>query len=247
MMLKKVSLLLIPLCFTVCAYAGDMGTLSHNYFISVSAGPGWTNAGTAQTIALQPDVIKTYVPDNLSNATILGSGEVFFGLQKSFFQNIQSQFGLAIYASSPATLNGFIQEDGDPNFQDFSYQYQVGHEHIALKSKWIFDNSFNVNPYLSASIGVGMNHSYGYTITPIIFQAFTAPPFKSKTQAALSYSFGAGLQHAVNQHINIGLGYQLVSWGSNNLNPAEGQTSSKGLGLNTLYTQNIEFNISYLL
>lgn len=229
------------------AQAGGMGSKPNEYFLSLSGGPSWTNAGKSQTIALQPDVIKAYVPQNLTNSNVLGNAEIFAGIEKSFFEQVRSQFGLAAYWSSFAKLNGFIQEDADPNFQNFSYQYHISHWHIALKSKWIVENTFNLNPYISGSIGLGWNRSYGYAVTPLIFQEVAAPPFQSNTHTALSYSLGAGFQHTVNQHVTIALGYQLVSWGSSALNRATGQTSGKGLSLGTLYTQGIEFNVSYFL
>ncbi|MCX7117287.1 MAG: porin family protein [Legionellales bacterium] len=246
MMLTRFSLAFGAFCSAMCACAGDMGHPSPAYFISISAAPSWTHVGSTQTIALQPDVIKAYVPRGPDHQT-LGNGEIFLGVQKSFFQQVTSQFGLAIYASSPATLGGFIQEDASPNFQNYTYQYQISHGHIGLKTKWIAENSFNINPYLGASIGVGFNRSYGYTITPLIFQEVPAPPFQSTTKVVFSYGINAGFQHTLNQHFTCAIGYQLVSWGSSNLAQAAGQTSSRGLGLNNLYTQGVEFNVSYYL
>jgi opacity protein-like surface antigen len=248
MILKKNTFGLFLLCFCLFAYAGDMGSKSNNdYFVSLSGGPDWTNAGSSQTIALEPDVSKIWVPQNLTNSNILGNVEIFTGIQKSFFEQIQSQFGLAVYWSGVAKLNGFIQEDGDSGFENTSYQYKINHWHVALKTKWIAENSINMNPYLSGSIGVGFNHSFDYSVTPRILQEVPIPPFQSKTRTAFSYSLGAGFQHTVNSHITIALGYQLVSFGASALDRAEGQTFGRGLSLSNLYTQGIEFNVSYFL
>lgn len=238
---------LTPFFFPMQALAGEMGHTSNDYFISISAGPSWTNPSKTQTIALQPDVMNAYVPQQPVKNSLLADGEVFLGVQNYFFQQISSQFGLAFYMSSPVTLDGYIQVDGNQNFQNYAYQFKINHEHIALKSKWIFEQPLNINPYVSGSIGVGFNRSYGYAVTPILFQAVTMPPFQSHTQVAFSYGVGAGLQHSLNQHVTVALGYQLVSWGSSYLGRASEQTSDKGLGLNNLYSQGIEFNISYLL
>lgn len=246
-MMFRNSLGLIALCFSIFAHAGTMGRPPNNYFISLSGGPSWTNAGKSQTIELQPDLVKAYVPENLTNSNILGNGEIYAGMQKSFFQQIQSQFGLAVYWSSFAKLNGFVQEDANPNFQNYSYQYKIDHWHIAAKTKWIAENAYNMNPYFSGSIGVGFNHSTDYVETPLIFQEIDAPPFQSKTKVSFVYSLGTGFQHTVNEHISVSLGYQFVSWGASALNRAEGQTTGNGLSLNNLYTHGIEFNISYFL
>jgi len=246
-MLKTIFLSLFSCCFAITALAGEIRYKSYDYFISISAGPSWTNVNSTQNIALQPDVVNTYISQNPSKTNILANGEIFFGFQSYFFKQIQSQYGLALYASSTKKLNGYIQVDGDPNFQNYADQYQLNHEHIALKSKWIFENSFNTNPYVSGSLGVGFNHSHGYSITPLIFQAVPMPAFQANTEISLSYSVGAGFQRNLNKHVKVALGYQLVSWGKSHLAPANEQTSSSGLNLNNLYTQGIEFNLNYLL
>lgn len=247
MMLKTIILGLTPLFFATPALAGKMGSPSPDYFLSMSVGPSWINPGSTQRIALQPDIINTYVSRHPSNATVLVNGEIFLGIQSHFFQQIQSQFGLALYASNLATLNGYIQVDGDPNFQNYADHYQINHEHLALKSKWIFESPVKINPYVSGGIGVGFNRSNGYAMTPLIFQAVPMPSFQSNTQVTLSYSAGVGFQRALSQHVNVALGYQFVSWGASHLAPAPGQTSGKGLSLNNLYSQGIEFNLNYLL
>jgi len=240
MMLKKTYFCLVLFCLPrfACAY---------DYFISISAGPGWTSPGKTQTLVLSPDVIKTYVPENLASPHVLVDGEIFFGIQQSYFKSVESQFGLDLYASSPVKLKGFIQEDGDPNFQNYTYRYKISHEHLALKTQWIFENAMNVNPYVSASLGAGLNHSFGYSVSPLISQEVAAPPFQNKTQIALSYAIGAGFQQNINQHFAVALGYQLVSFGKSSLSHASGQTSGKALALQNVYTQNLELTISYFL
>lgn len=250
MTLKKGYLVLFILCAPLVTHASDnqsnQSNQSYDYLISLSAGPGWTNAGTSQTIALEPDVINAYIPDNLSNPHVMTNAELFLGIQKSYCNCVHGQFGLAFYASSNANLDGYIQVDGDPNFQNYAYNYKIRHEHLALKTKWFIDNAFNMNPYVSASLGVGLNHSYSFSINPLISQEIPPPPFKSHTQTALSYSIGVGFERTLNCHYSIALGYELVSWGRSSLNRADGQTSSHGLRLNNLYTQGLVFNVSYI-
>lgn len=238
---------ILPFCFVITAHANEMSYQSHNYFVSISGGLNWTNAGSTQTIALQPDIIKTYAPKNLSNSNVMESGEIFLGIQKCFCEHVRTQLGVAVYFNSFAKLNGYIQEDDDLNFQNYSYQYKINHQHIALKAKGIYENAFNMNPYLSASLGVGLNRSYDYSSNPLISQEVSAPPFQAHTKVAFSYSLGAGFQHTVNQRMTVAVGYQLVSWGSSALNAADGQTSGRGLSLSNLYTQGIEFNVSYFI
>lgn len=97
MMLKAIFCGLTPLCFLAPAFAVEMNRTSPDYFFSMSGGLSWMNPDSTQTIALQPDVIDTYVPQALSNTNFLLNGEIFLGRQYHFFQQIQSQFGIAFY------------------------------------------------------------------------------------------------------------------------------------------------------
>ena len=245
MKLKTVCWALMP--FAMTAFAGEMGQTSKDYLMSVSAGPGWVSPSTKQTIALQPDVVNAYVSSHPVHTSVLADGEVFLGVQHHFFQSLSSQFGLAFYMSSPTSLDGYIQVDGNPQFQNYAYQFKINHAHLSLKSKWIFEQPSNISPYVSGSMGVGFNRAYGYAMTPVIFQAVSMPPFQSHTQVALSYSVGVGFQRSLSQHVMVALGYQLVSWGSSHLGRASEQTSHQGLGFHDIYSQGIEFNLSYLL
>ena len=238
---------LLLLCVAMPALAAEQALNPYAYFMSVSVGSNWTSPGTTQTIALQPDLVNAYLAQSALNHRVLANGEVVLGLQWSLLKSLTTQFGLAFYASSPATINGYVQVDANPVFQNYADQYNINHEHIALKSKWNVENTYHIDPYLSASLGVGFNRSYGYSMTPLIFQAVDLPLFESHSQVSFSYTVGAGIQHHVNQHISLALGYQFVSWGASHLAPAQGQSSSKGPGLNNVYSQGLEFNLSYIL
>lgn len=248
MMYSKSFLGLIPLCFSLTVQAGTMGSVApRDYFVALSGGLSWTNSGSSQVILLEPDLLNNYIPNNINNSNLLGNGEFFAGIQRSFFPQVQSQFGVAFYLSSFAKLNGYIQQDGDSGFQNYTFQYKVQHSHLALKTKWIAENAYNMNPYLSGSIGVGFNRSYGFAASPIVLQAPPMPPFQDKNRTAFTYTLGAGFQHTVSEHLSFGLGYQFVSWGANSLARTEGQSLSNGLHLNSIYTHGVEFNISYLI
>jgi hypothetical protein len=247
MMLKTMVSGAVSLVFPMLTFAGDLGHASHDYFFSMSVAPSWITPGSTQTIALQPDVVDTYVPQNPNPTKVLANGEIFFGIQHPFFPSTQTQFGVALYSSQPARLKGFIQIDGNPDFQNNAYQYQINHQHLALKSKFIFEQAFNINPYVSAGVGVGFNRSYGYVITPLISQSVPMPAFQSNTETAFSYTVGVGFQRKLSPQLAVALGYQFVSWGASHLAPAPGQTSLQGLHLSHLYAEGIEFNFSYLL
>ena len=197
----------ISLGLAMPAFAIEREHKSYDYFISLSVGSNWTSTGTTQYIELQPDLVNAYVSQSAFNHRVLANGELVLGAQTAVYKALKTQLGLAFYASSPAIINGYIQVDGDPNFQNYSDQYRINHEHIAFKSKLILENAYHIDPYVSGSVGVGFNRSYGYSMTPLIFQAIAMPPFQSNTQASLSYTAGAGIQHHLGQHLSFALGY----------------------------------------
>ncbi len=226
--------------------AGTMGDLSHKYFFSASLGPSWTNSDQAQTVYYESDLIKSFQPSNLTNSNLMLNGELFFGINKQYFKNIQSEFGLSVYISSPAKLGGYVLEDANPDLLNYQYQYKISHEHLAVKTKWITENEYQLNPYLSGSIGLGFNYSYGYQASPLLFQEVLFPGFQSNFNTSFVYSFGAGFRRPITLHLSVDVGYQLVSWGGSSLSKAQGQAINDALSLGNLLTQGIEFTFTYL-
>jgi opacity protein-like surface antigen len=210
----------------------------------LSAGPAWQSAGTTQTFYLTPDIEKTYTANKAARA--LFDGEFFLGLQKQLTQTIQGQLGLAVAATSDASLSGDIWDDAVPQFDNHTYSYKIQHTHVAVKGKLLADAGFWLIPWVSASLGVGFNNAYGFHSTPTIFEALPTPDFSSHTQTALTYTVGAGVQKALSSHWQIGAGYEFADWGKSSLGRAQGQTLNSGLGLNHLYTNGVLFNLTYI-
>ncbi len=102
-----------------------------------------------------------------------------------------------------------------------------------------------LKPYVSGSLGVGFNQAYHFNITPTIFAAVPAPNFTSNTTVAFTYTLGIGLQRAINAHWKVSAGYEFADWGKSQLGTALGQTLGAGLSLNHLYTNGIQFSLSY--
>lgn len=221
-------------------------TLSHfsPYVITLSGGPAWSSNGNTQTIRLQPDLEQTFAASNTSQS--LASGEIFIGLQRTLNARYTAQFGLALAGSSNANLNGDIWQDADPDFNNFSYKYQVNHMHVAVKGKLLADVGQVVKPYVSGSLGVGFNRAHDFTITTKSFQQLASPAFQSSTTTSFTYTLGAGIQKSLNEHWQAGLGYEFADWGNSQLARASGQTLNSGLSLSNLYTNSLQFSVSYI-
>ena len=159
---------------------------------------------------------------------------------------IQGQLGLAVAATSNARLSGHIWDDADPEFDNYVYDYKIQHTRVAVKGKLLADAGYWLTPWISGSLGVGFNNSHEFENTPLIFEAIRNPDFASHTETAFSYTLGAGVQKALNNHWQVGVGYEFADWGKSNLGRALGQTLNTGLSLNHFYTNGVLFNLTYL-
>lgn len=227
------------------AVSGTMGDLNLYQYVGVlSLGPVWESAGENQTFYLTPTIQKSYIANKSSDALV--DGELFLGVQRNLTDIYQAQLGLAVAATSSAKLSGVIWDDALPQFNNYTYNYHIQHTHLALKGKLLADMNQYVMPWISASIGVGFNRAYSYTNTPVIFEAVTNPDFSSNTETSFTYTVGAGVQKALDQNWQVGVGYEFADWGQSQLGRASGQTLGTGLNLNHLYTNGLMFNVTYI-
>ena len=232
---------------TGSAFAGTMGPITQRpdwtWVGTFSAGPVWQSGGATQTFYLTPEIEKTYAANQSTNA--LFDGEVFVGLQKALSQTLQGQLGLAVAATSNASLTGVIWDDADPEFANYTYSYKLQHTHVAVKGKLLADTGYWLTPWISASLGVGFNNAHSFNNTPLIFEALPNANFSSHTQTSFTYTLGAGVQKALSAHWQVGAGYEFADWGQSQLHRAVGQIMGSGLGLSHLYTNGLLLNLTY--
>ncbi len=211
---------------------------------SLSLGPVWENAGRTQTLDLTPYITKTYAAATAVNPLI--DGEAFAGIQTTLNETFTGQLGIAWVIANHAKLSGHIWDDANPNFNNYTYKYAIQHNHIAVKGKLLFEEKLDVIPWISGSLGIGFNDAYAFQNTPFISEAVTMPNFTPHTQTSFVYTLGFGAQKVLNQHFQIGAGYEFSDWGQSQLGRAAGQTLGSGLSLNHLYTNGVLFNLTYL-
>lgn len=244
---KSVLPALLTSFFTGTIFAGSMGYVNQSsdwsWVSTLSVGPVWGQGGKTQSFYLTPEIEKTYVANQSTNT--LANGELFIGMQKKLSTTIQTQLGLAVVATSDASLSGLIWDDEIPQFANHSYRYKIQHSHVAVKSKMLMDKGYWITPWISGSLGVGFNAAHAFQNTPLIYEAIVNPNFASHTQVAFTYTVGAGLQKVLNQHWQVGVAYEFADWGQSRLGPAAEQTLNNGLELNHLYTDGILFNLTY--
>jgi len=221
-----------------------LDTLKSSGVVVLSVGPVWENAGNTQTFYLAPGIEKTYAAKQASHALV--DGEIFLGVQKPLREKLQGQLGLAVATTGNAAVSGYIWDDAQAQFNNYTYKYQVKHTHVAVKGKLLADKGYILTPWINGSLGVGFNQAHDYSNTPIISEAIVMPNFASQTTTAFTYTVGAGFQRNFNAHWQGGIGYEFADWGKSQLGRASGQTLNSGLFLSHLYTNGFLFNLTYL-
>ncbi len=172
-------------------------------------------------------------------------GEIFLGIQKPLREKLDGQIGLAVATTGNASLSGNIWDDAEPQFNNYTYDYQVRHTHVAIKGKLLSEGGYIVTPWVSGSLGVGFNQARDFSNTPTISESVVMPNFASNTTTAFTYTLGVGVQRRLNQHWQAGVGYEFADWGMSQLSRASGQTINSGLSLSHLYTNGFLFNLTY--
>lgn len=213
---------------------------------TLSMGPVWsTNNGESQTFFLASETEKTYDADATTNA--LAEGELFVGLQKTLHHRLLGQLGLAYGLTGDARLAGDVWDDADPQFNNLRYHYEVSHSQLALKGKLLVVWHDWFTPWISASVGVGFNKAHEFSNTATIFQAVPDSNFTSNTETAFTYSVGIGFQTKLDEHWQMGLGYEFADWGKSELGRSSGQSMNEGPAMNHLYTNGVLLNITFIM
>ena len=210
---------------------------------ALSLGAARTTNGETQTFYVKPTIKKTYYAADES--TVLFNGELFLGAQRAISPMFSAQVGLALAVDSNAHLSGNIWENADPNFSNYVYNYAINHAHLAIKGKLLADFGQNYQPYVSASIGAGVNNAHGFTITTKRYEEVPAPIFKDNMTLAFAYTLGLGVQTPISDHWQAGLGYEFASWGPSKLARGAGQTVNAGPEISNTYTNALLFLLSY--
>ena len=247
MVKKTIGLLLIPLCYSHNGFAGDdiVQDSFSSLVITIDGGPTWENAGKTQTLFLTPQVKNTYTADKQTRQ--LNTGELFLGVHRALGAQWRGEFGLSLAAMTSAKIAGEVWQDADPEFNNFTYSWKTSNTRLSVKGKLVRDNLFHgLSPYVSLSLGASFNHAGHYQSTPLIYQALPDPNFSSNNTTAFAYAVGIGVQRALTDHLQAGIGYEFVDWGKSALSRAPGQTMGTGPYINNLYTNGLMFTLSYL-
>ncbi len=246
-MLKKVVLSGLGLFFSLTALASepifpDDLPIQWSSIITLSGGVGWTTAGQSQYLYPFAQPNYEYYTYNSETST-MGSGEIFFGLQRVVYPNIIGQLGLGIAGMSDAEVTGFTDVSGFPDA--FSYSYKVNHGRFELKGKLIGYTIQPLQPYVSGSFGVAFNNAHDYRPVRLNPAVYFPLWYDANVAVAFPYTLGAGVQAMLNPNWQVAVGYQFADLGKSYLR-GDGTILNKGLRLTHFYTNEALVSISYV-
>jgi opacity protein-like surface antigen len=222
----------------------NLKPLFAHYVISLSGFQGWESTNAKQTIFVTPDIVKSYVTNPSTQA--FGTGELFVGVYQPINSMFEWQLGLALATNGNVRITGYIWDDGDARFSNYSYTYLVRSTHVDVKGKLLVDIGMKLIPWISANLGVAFNQAHEFNSSPSIYQAIPTPNFSSDTKVSATYTFGVGAQLPISENWQIGAGYEFSNWGKSQLGKATGQSTGNGPVLNQLYSSSVLLNLSYL-
>lgn len=213
--------------------------------VSANLGLAWVQAGESQAFYLQEEVQNAYLAQRKINSVV--NGEIFLGLQNRLAKSVWLQWGVAAGIASNAKLSGDILADANPDFNNFTYQYKIKHSRVTVKGKLITDSGwYQLQPYVSASAGIGFNYAYHMQTQTKIFEEIPPPDFTAQNTTSMSYTLGVGLQTEVGPGWFAGLGYEYARWGKSELGRAPGQTLNHGIKTDNIDTNGVVVSLTYV-
>lgn len=248
--MKKIYFIVLSMIFNhSCAFAGEKPSWNilstWQPIVAFNLGPQWDKPGETRQFSLEPDIVKTYYASPTTQ-TLMGT-EFFIGGQHTLNSFSSLQLGIATAITSVTSLHGEIWEDADPEFNNYWYDYQLAPFRTTLHGRWLFTSFSNrLTPYIDGGIGVSLNRAYNYQITSRIFEEVASPLYTSNVNVSLAYNIGVGIQHAINEHAQIGLGYEFSDWGQSSLGRAKSQDINAPLSLAHLYMNQLMVSLTYL-
>lgn len=240
---------LLPLSQYV--YAGLEGpapkTLLYQPLAIFTLGPDFMKKGQAQTLSPLPPFEKYYT--NTYSSTATADGGVFIGVEHTFNDKLCIQLGMSGYADAQMNPEGHVWLFASSEFDTLSYTYNIQHARIMAEGKFITTlNAYQtLHPYLSWGVGAAFNQASNYQETALIQDAVPTLPFANHSQTSFTWGVGIGGDYTLNSHVRLGIGYQFANLGSVSLGPTPASTTPQTLSLSHFYTNQLRFQLTFLM
>ena len=215
--------------------------------VSLSLGTDVVRSGQEQTISLLPPFSNDYTASSHRNAIF--DGGLFLGAEYPLNSLFNAQLGVAGYTTSNLTPSGDIWQFALPQFNNFSYRYTLTSQRLMLSGKLLGNVHSIIYPYISAEVGMGFIQAKNYIETPFIPEDLPMASFRNHSSNSFAYAFGFGFDVSMDKkkRLRLGLGYQFANLGKASLGLSPTQVTTETLQLPHLYTNQIRFQLTYLI
>jgi|LauGreDrversion4_2_1035121.scaffolds.fasta_scaffold53868_2 opacity protein-like surface antigen len=214
---------------------------------TITLGPDFVQSGQSQTLTLLPPFQNHYTNGSQNQVVFDGGG--FLGIERTLSEQFTAQLGIAGYGDSVIKSQGEIWQFNLPNFNGLSYSYKVRHARVMAAGKLLgtFPIEPAIKPYISFELGAAFNKASEYQETILVPGYKAMSPFSNNSQTSFSWGVGLGYDFSINAHIRIGMGYQFSDLGKASLGPSLDSITSNSLVLSHLYTNQLRFQLTYLV
>lgn len=233
-------------------YAGTMGVVSDYWggskkVATLTLGPDFVYQGGSQSLTLIPPFHNTYASSKQWKT--VGDFGGFVGLEHAFRDWLSIQTGVAGYGNASIGITGDVWQFGLPAFDNFTYRYEISHGRVMLSNKFLtaWRRYPGLLPYVSVELGAAFNRASGYHETPTTALAIPMTPFSNHSQTSFSWGLGVGGDYSVSDHIRVGVGYQMADLGSASLGTTPAATTHQSLGISHLWSNQLRFQLSYIV
>ena len=190
------------------------------------------------------DVINAYVPNKNSKRKFTGNIHGGF-LFQSPSPKIKLTTELAFYFPQTRSFTGQVWEAGIPDFDNFTYSYNVSSRQLMFESRIIYPQASWL-PYVSVGIGPSWNKAYAYQEYPNNETAISLKGnFPSNTNTTFPYEAGAGLGYTYKKLL-VAFEYKYQILGDAQFGLYSFQTNNNRLN-SRLRTNQFLVNLSYLI
>jgi opacity protein-like surface antigen len=238
--------MLLSSAAVTAAQPGDQSTvINRGIYASISGGLDFIRTNGNQRLILLDSIPEYYTGHQAYKTS--GSVGFGFGLEREFRSNLSWQIGLAGYFNSAVKASGHRWEFGLPDFDNFTYKYQVKSSRAVVTGKLLGTYQEHYHPYMSGELGASFNRASGYSEKPLLDEEFPMEPFSAHTQTSFSWGLGLGVDRDICTVLRLGIGYQFVDLGRASLGRSPVQETHNTLSIPHLYDHQVRVQLTALI
>lgn len=229
----------------ILALFGAVATAENynGFYLAPEIGLSFARVGQSQLWNLDPIIKRRFIDNNYnSDATTLGLG-LGYGLLINKDKNILLQLGVGFYNSSNYTSRGHIWDDDNPNFEDFSYQYNFSSTRLMFEPRIMFRTDSLLSPFVSGGIGWARNRASNYQEIVLNDNELPERLFASDHKENFAWELGAGIAYKITENLSMNFAYKFVNLGEGHLGGFVDQTTTDRIKTGTVKTN--DFTLSW--